>query len=75
MQAVKIRPSMTGSESTNWTELASTDPVWIDMWDMENPDYNGAACAFAKLDGVWFLDLDDLASSSGSRMKPGRRCR
>ena len=29
------------------------------MWDMENPDYNGAACAFAKLDGVWFLDADD----------------
>jgi hypothetical protein len=44
---------------SNWMELASIDPVMIGMWDMENPEYNGACVAFAKLDGVWFLDTDD----------------
>ena len=56
---IPLHPRTKIAFKTNWTELASTDPVWIDMWDMENPDYNGAACAFARLDGTWFLDADD----------------
>ena len=56
---IPLKPRTKIAFKTNWTELASTDPVWIDMWDMENPDYNGAACAFARLDGTWFLDADD----------------
>jgi hypothetical protein len=56
---IPLHPRTKIAFKRNWTELASTDPILIGMWDVENPNYNGAACAFAKLSGVWFLDADD----------------
>jgi len=55
---IPLHPRTKVAFKNNWTELASTDPVLIGMWDVENPDYNGAACAFAKLDGTWFFEVD-----------------
>jgi hypothetical protein len=56
---IPLHPRTKVAFKTNWTELASTDPVWIDMWDMENPDYNGACVAYARPDGTWFFEVDD----------------
>ena len=41
-----------------WQNHASTDPVQIEKWNNENPQYNVGAVA--KLNGLWMLDCDVL---------------
>jgi Bifunctional DNA primase/polymerase, N-terminal/Primase C terminal 1 (PriCT-1) len=55
---IPLRPTTKIALQKNWPELASTDPAVIAQWDQQDPNFNGACVAFAKPDGVWFLELD-----------------
>ncbi len=41
-----------------WQDLASTDPVQIKQWGLENPDANVACVAKAQPGGIWILEID-----------------
>jgi len=53
---IPIPPRQKGTRLKGWQNLATTDPVQIEKWHEENPQYNCGAVA--KPDGFWFLDCD-----------------
>jgi putative DNA primase/helicase len=53
---IPIPPRQKGAGLKGWQNLATTDPVQIEKWNKENPQYNVGAVA--KLDGFWMLDCD-----------------
>ncbi len=55
---IPLRPKTKIAFLNNWQEIASTDPIKVGSWDEEYSDANGACVAFAKPDGIWFLEID-----------------
>lgn len=61
MRGVPVTPVLPNSKRAfleDWPTSASADPVQIMEWDAKYPDYNGAAVATGKSDGVWFFEID-----------------
>src|SRR5271157_1253424 len=62
MRGIPVIPILPNSKKAflpDWPTLASKDPIQIVEWDQLYPDYNGAAVATGKSDGVWFFEIDD----------------
>ncbi len=55
---IPILPKSKKAFLPDWPALASKDPIQIMEWDQAYPDYNGAAVATGRLDGVWFFEID-----------------
>ncbi len=71
-----LRPKTKIAFIENWPNYASTDPAIVQKWDEEYPDANGACVAFAKLDGIWFLEIDQqgfheiIEQQTGQKIPP-----
>lgn len=55
---IPLRPKTKIAFLNNWQDIASTDLAKVEKWDEEYSDANGACVAFAKQDGIWFLEID-----------------
>jgi len=55
---IPLRPHTKIAFLVGWEKLATTDQVKVEQWDQDFTDANGACVAFARPDGVWFLEID-----------------
>lgn len=58
-------PAKDGWNGTTDWYAATTDLVSIEAWANEDPNFN--CCCVAKSDGVYMLDIDDLAAAPETR--------
>ncbi len=55
---IPLRPKTKIAFLTGWETLATTDPTKVEQWDQDYTDANGACVAYARPEGVWFLEID-----------------
>jgi hypothetical protein len=55
---IPLRPKTKIAFLTAWETLATTDPIKVEQWDQDFVGANGACVAYARPDGVWFLEID-----------------
>lgn len=55
---IPLRPKTKIAFINGWETQATVDATKVDAWDQENQEYNGACVAYARPDGVWFLEID-----------------
>jgi len=65
---VPTQPGLRYPKLPNWPELATTDPLQIQLWGRENPLYN--CCCIAKNGGVGIYDIDYMESCVKKGMPP-----
>jgi hypothetical protein len=71
---IPLRPQSKIAFIQDWEKLATTDPIKVEEWDQQYPGANAACVAFAKPDGMWFLDIDSpgyaaqIESQTGNKM-------
>lgn len=53
-----VLPNSKRAFMEDWPASATIDFKIIENWDSQYPNYNGAAVATGKLDGVWMLEVD-----------------
>lgn len=73
---IPLRPKTKIAFLTNWQDIATTDAAQIDQWDVDYLGANGACVAYARPDGVWFLEIDrpgfqeEIEISAGQKIPP-----
>jgi hypothetical protein len=55
---IPLRPKTKIAFLTNWQEIATTDEIKVEQWDQDYADANGACVAYARPNGIWFLEID-----------------
>lgn len=70
---IPLRPKTKIAFLTNWQDIASIDPTKIDEWDEEHRDANAACVAFAKPEGIWFLEIDKQGYAQVIEQQTGQK--
>lgn len=70
---IPLRPKTKIAFLNNWQEIATTDLQRIDKWDEEYSDANGACVAFAKPNGIWFLEIDKSGFTETIEQQTGHK--
>ncbi|VVB52908.1 Uncharacterised protein [uncultured archaeon] len=73
---IPLRPRTKIAFMNNWPEIATTDLAKLVQWDQDFLDANAASVAFARPDGVWFLEIDkpgyqeEIERQTGHKIPP-----
>jgi hypothetical protein len=70
---IPLRPKTKVAFLSNWQDLATTDEKIIEEWDRQDENYNAACVAFAKIGGVWFLEIDQAGFAKKIEEQTGQK--
>lgn len=70
---IPLRPRTKVAFLTGWETLATTDQTKITEWDQDYVEANGACVAYARPDGVWFLEIDKEGFAAEIEKQTGQK--